>query len=378
MAKAKKPSPEELVAAAKTQEREDDTIRELRRTVRKLERRVRSLRSKEDIIQDAVLQALEGAMPALHVPPKPKADRRRSSREEIAVLHISDTQLGKVTSTYDTQVCEERILKSMRKTIKIAELRRSRAKIDNLRIYIGGDIVEGEDIFPHQAHEIDSPLYDQACVNGPRILAKAILMAVEAFPNVWVGEVDGNHGRNGPRGTRSSPKTNWDKVLSNTLRTILLGTDEYPRKELAGRLTYHQAEEFYFVDRVFAWGNLVVHGHQISGGFAGFPWYGVAKKAWGWIDAIEEPWDNLFFGHFHTPAMATLGHRRFYANGTTESDNNFAKEQLAACGVPAQRLLFMDAEHGVLSDDILELVPRKPTATRFVSDEFIRLAEQYK
>jgi len=361
----KKPSPEELVAALAEKERIEAApmVRELRVQVGQLERRLQQARTHEDLIQEAVIQAWGGDLPALVVPPQPKHDCRSASSKEVAILHLSDIQLGKVTQTYDTAVAEERVLLAMDKTIHITDLRRSRAKIDDLHVYIGGDIVEGEDIFPHQAHTIDSPLYDQACVNGPRIFTKALLMALEYFPRVWVGEVDGNHGRNGPRGTRASPKTNWDKVMSNVLRAILLGTKENPRKELARRLTYHQAPEFYFVDRVFDWGNLVVHGHQITGGFAGFPWYGTAKKAWGWIDAIEEPWDNLFFGHFHTPAMATLGHRRFYANGTTESDNNFAKEQLAACGVPAQRLLFMDAKHGVISDDILELVPRRPRAT---------------
>ncbi len=350
------------VAAFLSGSKDNPTVNELRSQVGRLERQIQKLRTKEELIFAAVDQVLGTAPPEIVVPAMPKRTGR--GNEEIAILHLSDIQCGKVTKTYNTAVAEERMLLACQKAVYITDLRRSRAKIDEVHVYWGGDMVEGEDIFPHQAHEIDSPLYDQACVNMPRMLVKTTLFLLEHFKRVKVFSVAGNHGRNGPKHTRSSPRTNWDQVSYYTARALLLGTGDNPRKELEGRLEINMADDFYVVDRVFDWGNLIVHGHQITGGFAGFPWYGTAKKAWGWIDAIEVPWDNLFFGHFHTPAWATLGHRRFYANGTTESDNGFAKEQLAACGVPAQRLCFMDDRHGVISDDMLELVSRVPSSIR--------------
>jgi len=170
------------------------------------------------------------------------------------------------------------------------------------------------------------------------------------FEKVRICTVPGNHGRNGPRGTRAHPRTNWDRVIYETLGLMLLGPKDYPRKELAKRVEYKNSESFWYVDRVYDWGNLLVHGDQITGGFAGFPWYGTAKKAWGWIDAIPLPWDYLWFGHFHTYASAVLNARTFLANGTTESDNDFAQANLAAMGFPCQRLTFFDAAHGLISD----------------------------
>ncbi len=342
---------------------DDPATRELKAQVRGLERRLAKTRTSEDAIVEAVLTALAERPPELTPPPMPR-HARRGKYEEVAVLHLSDTQLGKVTKTYDSTVCEERVLAAVEKTCYIADLRRSIARIDELHLYLGGDMIEGEDIFPHQAHEIDSSVFDQACVNAPRIFGRAILRALENFPKVKVLTVAGNHGRNGPKSTRSHPRTNWDNVAYHATRCALLGLPHHPRPELAKRLEFLISEEFWIVDRVLGWGNLMVHGHQIGGGFAGFPWYGAGRKAWGWIDTIEEPWDNLFIGHFHTAAMATLNKRRFYANGTTESDNDFAKEQLAACGDPCQRLLFMDAKHGVVSDTLLYLQKRKPNAKR--------------
>lgn len=347
-------------AALQREQQDEATMAELRERIKRLERQNSKLRTNEDLIKHAVDGVLTATPRTFSVPPKRRKTGRRKKLREIAILHLSDIQLGKITKSYDTDVAEKRVLEAVRKACYIADLRRSRAEIDELRIYWGGDVIEGEDIFPHQAHEIDSPLYDQACVNFPRIAVKANLIALEAFDRVANKAVWGNHGRNGPRNTRSSPKTNWDRVAYHTTRLTLLGSEEHPRDDFGGRLTFDAPEDFYLVDRVFGWGNLLVHGHQISGGFAGFPWYGAGKKAWGWADALDEPWDNLFFGHFHTPAMFTLGRKRVYANGTTESDNEFAKEQLASAGLACQRLLFMDEEHGVISDDLLYLEPASP------------------
>lgn len=350
------------------------TISDLRAHIGRLERRNTSLRSNEWMIKEAVSHALEELPRTFKVPPAPKLAKGKG--EEVAILHLSDIQLGKVTKSYNTAVADERVQLAMAKTVRITDMRRNNATIRELHLYLGGDMVEGEDIFPHQAHLIDSPLFEQACINGPTIFTKAVLTALSHFEVVKVFCVYGNHGRNGPKHTRSHPKTNWDRVFYHTLRTTLMGTEQHPRPGV-GRLEFHESEEFWLVDRVFAWGNLIVHGHQITGGFGGFPWYGTAKKAWGWIDSIEEPWDNLYFGHFHTPAFATLGGRVFYANGTTESDNEFAKEQLAACGVPVQRLQFMNAEHGVISDDLLCLIDRTPNAVRFRSAAMDALARKY-
>lgn len=331
----------------------DAEVQELRKKVGGLERQLKKARAQESNIIEAVVAALTDSPPRLVAPPVPTFLKK--GLHETAILHISDVQLGKVTETYDTAKAEERVLLTCRKAIEVAEIRRSFARIDEIHVYLGGDMIEGEDVFATQAHEIDSSVYDQACVNGPAIFAKAILLLLGSFEKVVVCSVPGNHGRNGSPHTRAHPRTNWDQVLYNVTRTLLLGSPAHPRKELAGRLTFNLSERFWIVDRVYGWGNLLVHGHQISGGFAGFPWYGASKKAWGWIDSIPETWERLWFGHFHTPVRMTLNKREIFANGTTESDNVYAQEQLAACGRPCQRLAFMDAKHGVVSDDLLYL-----------------------
>ena len=305
--------------------------------------------------------------PNLYVPsPPPKS---RKTNEEIAVLHISDTQLGKVTPTYNSTVAKDRITDLVFKTVQITNMRRSNAAINAIHVYLGGDMVEGEDIFPGQAHEIDQPVFEQSCKTAPEVFCNAILYLLEHFPTVKVCAVPGNHGRNGRKGTNSSTKTNWDMVCYEVMYWMLNASEFAKKNNLSKRLTFDIPEDdFFVVDPVFDWGNLIVHGQQITGGFAGFPWYGAAKKAWGWIDAIDAPWDYLWFGHFHTYASAVLNKRVFLANGTTESSNNYAKEQLASGGYPCQRLAFFNPSHGLISDNQIYLDnTRTPQKTRLAS-----------
>jgi len=339
-------------------EEESPTLRSLRAQVAKLERKVSKLRANEELIKDAITQQFEESPAEFEVPKKPRKDRRQGPPEEIAVLHWSDTQIGKVTSSYNTQVAEERIMESARKTVEITELRRGNARVDEIRIYLGGDMIEGETIFAHQPHTIDSSVMDQAVINAPRMITNAILYLLEHFRKVKVIGVYGNHGRSAPRNSSANPRTNWDRVCYHTIQNIL-ASHGFSKD----RLEVVVPDDFYYVDYVYDYGNMIVHGHQIRG-HAGFPWYGFAKKVWGWSDSLPEKFDNVFAGHFHTPTVMTLGLKKVYVNGSTESDNEFAKEELASCGLPAQRLLFMNQEHGVISDNLLYLSPVVPARMR--------------
>lgn len=333
---------------------DSENLKILAKANKELRKKLHRQMSGEKMLTDALEEFLRAQSFEMDLPETPSFQNK--GEKEVAVLHISDTQIGKVTSTYDKHVAEQRLINLIQKTVKITNMRRSAATIDEIRVYLGGDMVEGEEIFPHQAHEIEESVYDQAMYTTPMILAKCVLMLLENFKKVKVVCVPGNHGRNGSRGTRSHPRTNWDNVCYRTTKLLLLGEKE----KIQDRLEWDDNEEWYAVDHVFDWGNLIVHGDQIRGGFAGFPWYGTAKKAWGWIDSIPLPWDYLWFGHFHTYAgPVTLNRRTFLANGTTESDNSYAQAQLAAAGYPCQRLTFFNASHGLIADHQIFLTNKR-------------------
>ncbi len=348
-------------------------IKALRAEIKRLRRLVDKKTAATGLLVDAVKSAYR-TPPDLKYPKPPKAASQGRGKKEIACLHISDTQIGKITSTYDTEIAGERIDLLVDRVLRITDIRRSGAKVDDLRIYLGGDMVEGEDIFGHQAHLIDSSVFDQAVKNTPAILARAVLRLAEHFKHIRVVCVSGNHGRNGPKGSRAHPKTNWDTVCYEVLKVMLVGTKDVPTS-LAKRVEVCIPDSFYAVDYAFDWGNLMVHGHQIGGGGGGFPLAGTTKKLLGWQDSIPEPWDYLWFGHFHTYASGTHNERVWLCNGTTESSNTFAQGTMAATGHPCQRFAFFDADHGLVADHQVYLhdagtrLPQRAKAEGWREDE---------
>jgi hypothetical protein len=324
--------------ASKINTNEPPVVKELRAENKRLRDRLVVAGAKAELIVHAVQEALADYEPPV-IPTPAKSPKR--GQVEAAVCHLSDTQFGKVTKTYDSSIASQRVAEYTDRVIRCIRAHRHYAKVDELHLYLGGDMIEGEMIFPGQAHLIDQPVIDQATSSCPKALAACIIALAAEVRQIHVVCVAGNHGRPTSKHAGSHPKTNWDRVTYDVTK-MMVGANS--------RIKWHIPDDFYAVHNVLGHGHLVVHGHQIRGGFAGFPFYGVGKKASGWIDSIEENWDHLYFGHFHTYTSGTLNGRFYFCNGTTESDNDYAREELAASGSPVQRLQFWNSEYGLVAD----------------------------
>ncbi len=93
---------------------------------------------------------------------------------------------------------------------------------------------------------------------------------------------------------------------------------------------------------------MLIHGDQIRGSM-GFPWYGLGKKVHSWASGGlpgNDGFDDLFMGHYHQMAAVPLNHRTVWANGSTESTNTYAAENLAAQSTPGQWVLTVDPAAG--------------------------------
>lgn len=291
--------------------------------------------------------------------PTPKSQGRGD--RETAMLHLSDTQIGKLTGSYDAAVCRERVLQAVQKAIDIANTRRTAAKIYELVILFGGDLIEGEFIFPHQPFEIEMSLGEQATKVAPEIFAEAIALAAGSFRKVRTVWVAGNHGRAAPRGVASDPNTNWDTVVA----VITEGLIHKSSPKLAKRVEFDIVDDaWHRVVDIEGWRCLLFHGHQVRGGM-GINGHGFYKKVTGWVQCLGEQFDYTYHGHFHTPGTRTINDVQCFQNGTTESDNGFALEELACQGYAAQRLQFFNSKYGVISDCLLHLDDRrKPAKSR--------------
>lgn len=326
----------------------EDLRGSLRNALRSLEK---AKASREQLVA-AVYEAAKDAASALHIlpVPKPKPDKRGGTGE-TAVAVLSDWQLAKRTPTYNSEVCAKRIEQYADKVIALTAIQRAHHPVKELRVYLLGDLVEGELIFPGQAHLIDASLYAQVVESGPRILAGFLRRMLGEFERVHVSGVIGNHGRLGGRAGRDyNPESNADAMMYEVTRLVLSA------EEQAGRITWapnvlRGERKWYAVDRIGDKGFMLFHGDQVKGGFAGFPWYGFAKKVMGWrMGAIPEAFDYALAGHFHTPTRMLVGTVVLWVSGSPESSNTYAAEQLAAQGTPSQWLLFAHPKQGVTAE----------------------------
>ena len=74
---------------------------------------------------------------------------------------------------------------------------------------------------------------------------------------------------------------------------------------------------------------------------------GNSKKVNGWgSGGIGETFQDVFMGHWHQLARIPLNSRSVWVNGSTESTNTYASENLAAQSEPSQWLLFVDPTAG--------------------------------
>ena len=333
------------------------TLSELRKANATLARQLGASKIKTAELTAAVKEAVTIAISTLEIPPvtPPVHDKRRRDGE-VAVAVLSDWQLAKKTPTYSSEVCEQRIELYADKVIKLTEIQRADHPVRELRVYLLGDIVEGELIFPGQAHLTDASLYQQVCVDGPRILANFVRRMLSYFEKVHVVGVIGNHGAIGGRARRDyHPESNADAMLMEITRQLLASES---RLTWAPNSTSGE-RHWYATDTIGDHTFFMAHGDQVRGGFAGLPWYGFYKKILGWrTSGIIPEFDYALTAHYHTPVRMYLNGVTLWGNGSTESYNTYALENLAASGEPCQWLLFCSPRRGVSAEYLVHLDKR--------------------
>lgn len=318
---------------------------ELKLIYNKLLAEYEKLKSKEDHLADAVYRAVKEDIADNkidRVPPPPK-DKRKAS-EEVAVAILSDWQLAKVTPTYNSQICETRIEQYAETVIRLTEIQRAEHPVKHLHVWALGDIIEGELIFPGQSFLIDGGLYRQITVDGPRIMKNFIIKMLENFETVTFVGVIGNHGSIGGRARRDhDPETNGDRMLYRIVQLMFEN-----EKRVKFIIPDGKGERnWYAIDTIGNYKSLLIHGDQF-GSLSTF--YSFQKKIFGWkVGAIEEEFDDVYFGHFHTPTKMTFNSVQCRISGSPESTNTYAMESLAAIGKASQPLMFVHPDRGIVT-----------------------------
>jgi hypothetical protein len=295
-------------------------------------------KSMADEILDAVYKAMSENLKQVTVRP-PKNSPRKSYKEELVCNPTNaDTQLGKVTPSYNSDVAAERIELYTSRVIEYAEALRHTSPITRAHVWFLGDIVEGEGIFPSQPHVIDTSVYAQVAKNGPEIYASQLRRLLEVFDEVVVTAVIGNHGR---LSKFHNPESNMDRMLYKILEHIFA----YEPRIKFNIPDGHGESMFWAVDAIGNYSTLLLHGDQLPAPTSGATYQ---RRILGWKSgAIPVPFDDVIMGHWHQNTKMTINQTVVRISGSPESNNTFAQERLSAVGRPSQHLQFISPVNGV-------------------------------
>lgn len=227
-------------------------------------------------------------------------------------LLIGDLHIGKATPTYNREVFAERMNIFLNNFINWKKLINKSMAMEDLNIFLLGDIVDGENIYRGHAWEVEMDV-DEAIDIGIDTM-ESFLENLEKrtnFKEINIYCTQGNHGRSSSIGSKNA---NWDRVLYKLMKE---------------RLDYNVeiTKDWYGVANIGGAKILYFHGDNVRMN-SQIPFYGLVRLAMrlrgGGIE--ENDFDYLFLGHFHTVNKIVYNDVGMYINGTTVTRDSYTEK----------------------------------------------------
>lgn len=236
-----------------------------------------------------------------------KRTPRKLSGAGTMVLNLNDTQIGK-TAGGGTEATLERLDKYF--DLAKERIKDNRKQIGNLVILLGGDLVEGCNIFPNHSFQIDRDRRAQIRTMTAVVLDMLDRLAPE-FENCSIMATPGNHGENRANGKRVNRHDNDDQLVAEAAATAA-GRD--PKLEHVNfNIAFDEpALTMDIQGHILA----LTHGSVYGKSGTGSP----ALKAYGWFKnmaASRHPVGDatiLVGNHFHHDVITNFGNLLFVQN----------------------------------------------------------------
>jgi hypothetical protein len=316
---------------------------ELRRSNERLQSQLRQAKAKSEALVQATIAGARDALltmgPVAPVATPPRDGRRKGG--EVALWHLTDWQGSKVTTSYNSAVMRERVMRYCVKAGKLTGVQRADHPVREGVVLFGGDMAEGLFNFPTQPFEIDASLFGQL-TSTARLCADVVREALALYDRVTVVSEWGNHGRLGSKRAVVPRSDNLDRMIYELARTMLEGEK---------RLTWEDSAEDVQRIEIGNYRALLIHGDEFGRNGWVAPSTLVANVAKWQSGAYGWEFRDVYLGHLHVHEEFALpnGRGSVYKTGSPESDNRYANVGMASASSPSQRLHFIDPEAGRVS-----------------------------
>lgn len=319
---------------------EERSTEQLRQTLARTQRQLAEAKQRNaDLAAATYNGAWDAVMSMKPIAPvvAPKKDNRKA-KPEVALVHATDWQGSKVTTSYNSEIMRQRVMDFANKTVSITDVQRSDHPVKDCTIMFGGDMVEGLFNYSAQLWEIDASLFTQFTTVS-FLMVDFVRVFLANFENVNVVAEWGNHGRIGSKRDHVPKGDNVDRMCYEFARQMLKSEK---------RLTWEDCPEDIQQVEIGNYRALLMHGDEVGrAGFASPAAWQAAGNRWK-AGAYKWKFDDIFLGHYHRFAQEPMSDQtgNIYWTGSTESDNRYARDSMAVSGVPSQRLHFVDPVKG--------------------------------
>lgn len=267
-------------------------------------------RAEFNVFVDELIEASKNIKTVLAVPPE--------NGSSLCIL-LSDTHIGKLTSSFNRSVFEDRLLSIVEKTqteVAIPE------DMEEIVLMLAGDMLEGEDIYQTQSHHLEMPAIDQVQIAVDTFWTLACRLQNVFRVPVRIVTCPGNHGR---VSKTASEKSNWDNVIYQTLAYIAHNA----KNGIQVDANFDSFHTFRVQDKT---GMLFHHGTKHLGTAA------MQTKVAGWL--YTKNFDFMCHGHWHEFAVNTQFGKIVMKNGSLPGDDDLS-ERMGAHNPPRQGWLLI-------------------------------------
>jgi len=279
------------------------------------------------------------------------AHQKKGLPEESCITPIFDQQYGQQViksdtpgdkGEYNTEIFDQRLDRWIDAVTGIMKKRSKGYNITELIIPLGGDQVEGDEIFAGQAWQLQISPPEQVIQLSEKMavaLKKVIKYAKEEIgvQRIAIYGVDDNHGKVGGKRSGARPaKYSWNWMFQEILFEKLKGEpiDEFATEPGGSLFFYCQGHQFQ-----------LIHGHQIKG-WGGIPYYGLQKFESKSLRLHNRLYQYLLMGHIHQPAEISNGAAETIVSGDWVGPNNLSG-LIVAGSRPQQKVIFVSERWGV-------------------------------
>lgn len=267
---------------------------------------------------------------------KYKSYKKSDKSEQAVVMVFSDVHFGRVTTSYNSEIALKRLDRHIDAFLNIAEIESTLYDNVELDIFMLGDIVDGETIFPSQPFNIDKSAFEQAKIFAIALVNKLVTLR-QYFPKINVYCVYGNHGRSGKYNSRI---TNWDNVMYTIMEVATANVPDI-------NFIYPDGDEKMMVAEIYGYKFLLAHGDMINMHYQ-IPYYGITNKSMRWYQTFDGI-DYMVLGHFHHHSLGTqFINTEYFINGSYLTDDTFSKEVIGSTNkYPSQIAFGVHRKYGV-------------------------------